>query len=67
MTKRSGDSLSLNLRDKIHHMVKTGVLKELNFLSLINNNCFALGAVSVDWGLTENRQPHEKKIIVNKP
>ena len=46
MTKRNGDSLSLNLRDKINLMVKPGVLKELHFLSLIsNNNYFALGAV----------------------
>jgi len=46
MTKRNGGSFSLNLRDKINLMVKPGVLKELHFLSLINNdNYFAFRAV----------------------
>jgi len=46
MTKRNGGILSLNLRDKIHFIVKLGALKELHFLSLINNNnYFALGEV----------------------
>jgi len=34
MTKRNGDSLSLNIRDKIHLMVKPGVFKELHFFIL---------------------------------